>query len=185
MEVVVGISGASGMIYALGLLRSLKDKEVKTHVIISKPAEIIIQHELELGKDSLLEYAAKCYTIDDLAAPIASGSHGFDAMVVIPCSMSSLAAIAHGYCNNLLLRVADVTIKEGRKLILVPREAPLHSIHLENMLKLSRIGVCIIPACPGFYHRPQRIEDLADFVVGKVLEQLGIKHELYESWKGL
>jgi len=184
MKVVVGISGASGATYALSLLKVLKEKGVETHLVISKPAEIIIRSELNLEKEDFFKYAMKHYDINDLAAPIASGSQKFDAMVIIPCSMASIAAISQGYCSNLLLRVADVSIKERRKLILVPRETPLSPIHLENMLKLAKLGVYIIPACPGFYHRPNDIAGLVDFIVGKVLDVLGVEHQLYQRWRG-
>ncbi len=184
MRVIVGISGASGVIYALAFLKALKEKGVETHLIISKPAEIIIKSELGLEKESFFEYATKHYDIYDFAAPVASGSQKFDAMVIIPCSMASIAAIAQGCSNNLLLRAADVSIKEGRKLILVPRETPLSPIHLENMLKLARMGVHIVPACPGFYHKPQNIEHLVNFIVGRILDMFGVEHELYRRWEG-
>ena len=184
MRIVVGISGASGMVYALTFLKALKEKEVETHLIISKPAEIIIKSELNLEKNDFFKYATKHYDVDDFAAPIASGSQKFDATVIIPCSMASIAAISQGYSTNLLLRVADVSIKERRKLILVPRETPLSPIHLENMLKLAKLGVHIIPASPGFYHKPQKIEHLVDFIVGRILDVLGVEHQLYQRWQG-
>jgi len=184
MKVVVGISGASGVTYALSLLKVLKKKGVETHLVISRPAEIIIKSELNLKMEDFFKYATKHYDINDLAAPIASGSQNFDAMVIIPCSMASIAAISQGYCSNLLLRVADVSIKERRKLILVPRETPLSSIHLENMLKLAKLGVYIIPACPGFYHKPRDIAGLVDFIVGKILDVLKVEHQLYQRWRG-
>ena len=184
MRAIVGISGASGAIYALSFLKALKEKGVETHLIISKPAELIIKTELGLKKEDFFAYASKHYDVDDLAAPIASGSQKFDAMVIIPCSMASIAAISQGYCSNLMLRVADISIKERRKLILVPRETPLSPIHLKNMLKLAELGVHLIPACPGFYHKPQKIEHLVDFIVGRILDVLGIEHQLYQRWQG-
>lgn len=182
IRVVVGISGASGMVYALALLKALKEKGVETHLTISKPAELIIRSELGLTKEDFHKYASECYDIDDLTAPIASGSQKFDGVVIIPCSMASVAAISKGLCNNLLLRVADVSLKEKRKLIVVPRETPLSPVHLENMLKLARLGVHVLPACPAFYHKPKEISDLVDFIVGRVLDILGIEHNLYKRW---
>lgn len=183
MKIVVGITGASGMIYALTFLKTLKEKGIETHLIISKPAEIIIKSELGLERSDFFKYVTKHYAIDDLEAPIASGSQEFDAMVIIPCSMASVAAISQGHSNNLLLRVADISIKEGRKLIIVPRETPLSPIHLENMLKLARLGVHVVPASPGFYHKPQKIEHLVDFIVGRVLDLLKVEHQLYQRWQ--
>jgi len=185
MKVVVGVTGASGAIYALNLLKLLSRKNVETCVIVSRPAETIIRHELGLSKGDLFELASEHYEIDDLAAPISSGSQRFDAVAVVPCSMGSLAAIAQGYSNNLLLRVVDVALKERRKVVLVPRETPLNAVHLRNMLWLSKLGVLIAPACPGFYHRPKSIQDLVDFIVEKIATHIGLQEELYEPWKGL
>lgn len=184
MKLVVGISGASGMVYALAFIKVLKEKGVETHLMISRPAELVIEAELGLKKEDFFAYAAKNYDIGDISAPIASGSQKFDAMVIIPCSMASIAAISQGYCDNLMLRAADISIKEGRKLILVPRETPLSPIHLENMLKLAKLGVHVVPASPGFYHKPKKIEDLVDFIVGRILDVLGIEHQLYQRWQG-
>lgn len=185
MKVVVGITGASGVVYALYLLKLLSRKNVETCVIISRPAEKIIAHELSLSRNDLFELASEHYEIDDLAAPISSGSQKFDAVAVVPCSMASLAAVAQGYSNNLLLRVVDVALKERRKVVLVPRETPLNTIHLRNMLWLSKLGVIIVPACPGFYHKPKGIEDLVNFIVEKIAMHIGLQEELYEPWKGL
>jgi len=184
MKVVVGITGASGAVYALNLLKVLSRKNVETCVIISRAAEKIIAHELGLSRSDLFKLASKHYEVDDLAAPISSGSQRFDAVVVVPCSMGSLAAIAQGYSNNLLLRVVDVALKERRKVVLVPRETPLNTIHLRNMLWLSKLGVIIVPACPGFYHKPKGIEDLVNFIVQKIAMHIGLQEELYEPWKG-
>ncbi len=184
MKLVIAITGASGMIYPLRLLEFLKRKEIETHLIISEPAETIMRHELGFDKHELFKYASRHYSINDLSSPIASGSQFFDAMIIMPCSMNTSAAIANGYSDNLIRRVADVAIKERRKLIVVPREAPLSAIHLENLLKLARLNVVVIPACPAFYHKPRNINEMVDFVVGKVLSQLGIEHHLYEIWRG-
>jgi len=185
MRVVVGITGASGAVYALNLLKFLSRKSVDTCIIVSRPAEKIIAHELSLSKSDLFELASEHYEIDDLAAPVSSGSQRFDAVAIVPCSMGSLAAIAHGHSNNLLLRVVDVALKERRKVVLVPRETPLNTIHLRNMLWLSKLGVTIIPACPGFYHKPKGIEDLVNFIVERIAMHIGLQEKLYEPWKGL
>lgn len=175
MKVVVAITGASGAAYGTRLLQVLRDNKIKTICIVSKAAELILKHEGE-------ELPGKCYEEEDIEAPLSSGSYKFDAMVIAPCSMKTLAAVANGYASNLITRCADVAIKEGRKLILVPRETPLSSIHLENMLKLAGTGVVILPAMPAFYPRPEKLQDLVDFVVGKVLDSLGIENELYWRW---
>ena len=184
MKLVIGITGASGMIYPLRLLEFLKEKKIETHLIISEPAETLIKHELGHDKREMFKYVSNHYNVNDLSSSIASGSQFFDAMAIIPCSMNTLAAIANGYSDNLIRRVADVAIKEKRKLIIVPREAPLSAIHLENLLKLSRLDVIIIPACPAFYHKPKNLDEAVNFIVGKVLSQLGIDHDLYKAWKG-
>ena len=185
MRLVVAITGASGVIYGKRLLEILREKGVETHLIVSKAAETVIRHELEMTKKDAERWASQIYNADDLCAPLTSGSFQTDGMVVIPCSMKTLAGIAHGYSDNLILRAADVTIKEGRKLVLVPRETPLSAIHLRNMLELARQGVIILPAMPAYYHKPKSINDLVDFVVGKVLDCLGIEHNLLKRWSGV
>ncbi len=175
MKVVVAITGASGVAYGTMLVRVLKKQKIETHCIVSKAAKLIIKHE---GA----EMPGKCYGEGDIEAPLSSGSRSFDAMVIAPCSMKTLSAIANGYASNLITRCADVAIKEGRKLVIVPRETPLSSIHLENMLKLAGIGVVILPAMPAFYPRPKNLQDMVDFIVGKILDSLGIENELYERW---
>ena len=175
MRIVLAITGASGIIYGLRLAQALKGHEL--FVIVSKGAREVARYEgVKIPK------FGKEFDESDLSAPIASGSYKFDGMIVAPCSMKTLAGIAHGYSDNLVVRAADVAIKERRKLVLVPRETPLSPIHLENMLKLSRIGVDILPACPGFYHNPKKVGDLVDFVVGKALDRLGIENELFKRW---
>jgi 4-hydroxy-3-polyprenylbenzoate decarboxylase len=179
---VVAITGASGVVYGERLLQVLRKRKVETHLVISKAAEKVIEHELETTKRALEKLASCVYDVEDLRAPIVSGSFKTDGMVVIPCSMKTLAGIAHGYSENLILRAADVTLKEKRKLILVPRETPLNVVHLKNMLDLASQGVFIVPAMPAFYHRPEKIRDLVDFVVGKVLSLLDIEHQLFKPW---
>ncbi|MBI5253322.1 MAG: UbiX family flavin prenyltransferase [Euryarchaeota archaeon] len=177
MKILLAVTGASGAIYGLRLLKVLKEKSVEVECIVSNAAKKIIKHEIGAAK------IPKCYTEKDIEAPFSSGSFSLDAMVVAPCSMKTLSAIASGFSHNLIARSADVAIKEKKKLVLVPRETPISAIHLENMLKLARLGVIILPAMPGFYHKPRKIEDLVDFVVGKILDSLGIENELYKRWE--
>lgn len=182
MRLIVGISGTSGIIYGIRLLEILKKKDVETHLVLTDVVESILSEETSLSSSDVKSLATQCYDVNCLTAPIASGSFRTDGMIVIPCSMKTLSGIAHGYSENLLLRAADVTIKENRRLILVPRETPLSPIHLHNMLELSKIGVTILPAMPAFYHKPKTIDDLVDYVVGKVLDVLRIEHSLYRRW---
>jgi len=179
----VGISGASGIIYGVRLLQVLKMSNVETHLVITRAAEKVMEVEGELSLIQIRKLSTRFYSVNDVAAPISSGSFLTDGMVVIPCSTKTLAGIANGFSDNLLLRAADVTVKERRPLILVVRETPLSTIHLRNMLKLANIGVTILPASPAFYHKPTTVNDLVDHIVGKVLDILNIKHELYERWK--
>jgi len=183
VRLIVAITGASGAVYGERLLKMLREKNVETHLIISKAAEKVIEHELEMAKEDVRKLADHAYDVDDWSAPVASGSFKTDGMVIIPCSMKTLAGIAHGYSDNLVLRAADVTLKEKRRLILVPRETPLNVVHLRNMLALAEQGVVIVPAMPAYYHKPKDINDLVDFVVGKVLDLLGIEHKLYKRWR--
>jgi 4-hydroxy-3-polyprenylbenzoate decarboxylase len=189
----VSITGASGVAYGVRLLQALSEAGVSVELVISDTAKIVMKEELgiEAGEGDLLSKlgivnTGKIHLLDfkDFTAPIASGSYPTEGMVVIPCSMGTLGAIASGLSQNLIHRAADCTIKEGRKLILVPRETPLSAIHLENMLKLSRLGVRIVPAMPAFYSGQQSIQELIDFVVGKTLDQMGIPHALYPRWVG-
>ena len=178
-EIVVGVTGASGSIYARRLLDVLcQDAEV--HIIVSDVAAKIAAHE----GVSFLGFDATYHPIDKLFASIASGSHKYDGMVVIPCSAKTLAAIANGYADNLITRTADVCLKEHRKCILVTREMPLSKIHLKNMLAAEEAGATIMPASPGFYHRPETIDDLVDMVVARVLDHLDIEHNLIQRWSG-
>jgi 4-hydroxy-3-polyprenylbenzoate decarboxylase len=196
----IAITGASGSIYGVGLLQYLLKKRHKAYLTITREGGLILkeevgydwqghQKEIEIEKRikndlKLKEANLHYFNEDNLFAPISSGSAKTEAMIVIPCSMKTLSGIAHGYTNNLVERAADVTIKEGRTLILVPRESPLNSIHLRNMLILSEMGVKIIPAMPAFYSHPRNIDDLVDFVVGKVLDSLGVQNNLFKRWEG-
>jgi 4-hydroxy-3-polyprenylbenzoate decarboxylase len=184
VRLVVGLTGASGTIYGVTLLRELKRREVETYLVITEGAEMIAKHELGMSRAAIEELASKSYAEDDLLSPLASGSFQVDGVVVVPCSMKTLSAIANGFSSNVLCRAADCTLKEGRKLILVPRETPMNQIHLENMLRVARSGAVILPASPAFYHMPKTIEDLVHFIVGKILDQLAIEHALYARWQG-
>lgn len=191
-EIIVAVTGASGAQYAIKLLQALVDKGCRVHLTISEAGAKVLKHEMEIDIDlnDFSAVALTCrttaqisyYHYDDIAAPIASGTFPVDAMVIIPCTMSTLAGVASGFADNLILRAADVTLKENRKLILVPRETPIGTIAIENMLRASRAGACILPAMPAFYQGPQKIEDLVDFVVGKALDQLGVPHDLFRRW---
>lgn len=182
-RIILAISGASGMEYARLLARALREAPgVELHGIISDGARQVFRYEL--GSDPL-ELESSFHFLHDpanIAAAPASGSWEHAGMIVCPCSMASLAAIASGVGTNLLHRAADVTIKERRPLVLVPRETPLSEIHLKNMLRAHRAGAVIMPPCPGFYHRPESIEQLVSQFVGRILEQLGMPHELYTRW---
>ncbi len=179
----MAMTGASGAIYGKRLLETLNEKGVETYLVISHAAELVIAQELRIPKKELEKLASYTYEIDDWTAPIISGSFRTDGMAVIPCSTKTLAGIAHGYSDNIILRSADVVLKENRKLILVPRETPLTAIHLRNMLELANQGVFIVPAMPAYYHQPEEIGDLVDFIVGKVLDLMGIDHSLYTRWQ--
>jgi 4-hydroxy-3-polyprenylbenzoate decarboxylase len=181
-RVVVGLTGASGVIYGVRLLESLESLEVETHLILSNWAVENLKLETDYELSYLEGLVTRKYDNRDLNAPLASGSFLTAGMVIAPCSMKTLAGIANGYSENLLERAADVTIKERRKLILAPRETPLSPIHLENMLQLARIGVVIAPPMPAFYTRPKSIMQIVDHQVGKIIDQLGLEHNLLKRW---
>lgn len=184
MRIIVAITGASGVAYGKRLLEVLSDKGIETHLIISNEAEKIISSELSSKKDDIDRMATHAYKMDDLLSPLSSGSFITDGMIIVPCSAKTLAGIANGYSDNLILRAAEVTIKQGKRLILVPRETPLSAIYLENMLKLARLGIVILPAMPAFYHNPRSISELIDFIVGKILDSFNIEHSLFKRWTG-
>lgn len=184
LELIVALTGASGVIYGVQLLKTLKKIKAKIHLIISEPARVVIKHELNLDIKEIEKLADFTYDPWDFTAPIASGSYQSDGMIIIPCSMKTLSAIANGYADNLIVRAAECMLKEKKPLILVPRETPLSLVHLRNMVKVAEIGAIIIPAMPGFYHKPETIEDLVNFVVGKILDVLDIQHDLYRRWGG-
>lgn len=183
MKIVVGITGASGTIYALRLLEELNKRNVDTSLIVSKNAKYIIKEECNKDIDEVKKLSTRFYENDDLSSPLASGSFYIDAMVVIPCSIKTLSAIANGYADTLISRASINCLKEERKLILVPRETPLDLSTIKNMLKAKQAGATILPAMPAFYHHPKSIDDMVNFVVGKVLDQLGIRHHLFRRWR--
>ena len=183
MRVVVAITGASGVIYAIRLLEQLNKIDAECHLVISQIARDIICHETEYSVDDVIGLADYYYEENDLTAKINSGSFYFDTCIIIPCSMKTLSAISTGYADNTITRVADVTLKERRKLIIVPRETPLRTVHLENMANISREGAIVLPAMPGFYHKPETIDNQIDFIVGKIFDILKINNKLFTKWK--
>jgi 4-hydroxy-3-polyprenylbenzoate decarboxylase len=184
VRIIVGLSGASGAIYGIRALEALKEARMETHLVVTPTAAQTIALETGRTVRDIELLASKTYRIDDMTSRIASGSFRSDGMVVIPCSMKTLGGISSGYANNLLLRAADVTMKERRPLILVVRETPLSVIHLENMLSAARAGAVVLPAMPAFYGMPKTIDDLVDHVVGKVFDALRLEHRLYRRWDG-
>lgn len=184
-RIVVGISGASGAIYGVRVLEALRAAgDVEIHAVVSEGAKATIRYETDRRVEDILSIADAVYAEKDLAAKPASGSFLTDGMIVAPCSMRSLGAIATSQNDNLLVRAADVHLKERRKLVLVVRETPLHAGHLTLMRDLSLYGAVILPAAPGFYHHPKTLMDLVDHVVGKALDQLGVRHDLFRRWSG-
>ena len=181
MKIVLGITGASGVIYGIRLAEELSKSGSQLITIVSDAAKTVIATEIPDGL-SRLARIGPILSEHDLEAAISSGSTKFDASIICPCSMKSLSAIANGFAYNLLCRNVDVAIKEHRKVVLVIRETPLSQIHLENMIKLARVGVTIMPASPGFYHKPASIDDLVNHVVGKIMDSIGIETTLYKRW---
>ena len=194
--ITLALTGASDMPYAMRLLESLLGAGHTVYLVYSQAAQFVAAQEMGLNLPAktsethrMLVERYRCrpeqllvFAREDWNAPIASGTGAADAMVVCPCTMGALAAIATGLSDNLIERAADVMLKEGRKLILVPRETPFSAIHLENMLKLSRMGAVMLVPNPGFYHMPKSVEDIVDFIVAKILDQLGVEHQLVEKW---
>ncbi|MBL8497018.1 UbiX family flavin prenyltransferase [Nitrosomonas sp. JL21] len=194
--ITLALTGASGMPYGIRLLERLLAADRQVYLLYSQVAQIVAQQEMDMSLPSrpqeaelffnqlynLPEGQLRIFGREEWFAPVASGSNPADAMVICPCSMGALAAIAAGMSQKLIERAADVMLKESRPLIIVPRETPFSTIHLENMLKLARCGVTILPANPGFYHHPQTIQDMVDFVVARVLDHLGVEHALMPRW---
>jgi 4-hydroxy-3-polyprenylbenzoate decarboxylase len=182
LRLVVGISGASGVIYGLRTLEILHSMKIETHVVLSQWGE----KNIEIETDKTIEYvrslSTALYGNDCLAAPISSGSFLHSGMIIVPCSMKTLASIANGYDETLISRAAGVTLKESRLLVVVPRETPLSRIHLQNMLKLAEAGAVILPAMPGFYHKPTSLQDMVDHLVSKIIDQFNIRNNLSRRW---
>jgi len=194
--ITLALTGASGMPYGIRLLECLLQAKIRVYLLVSQAAQVVAKQEMDLqlptrkgeletlfgGRFAAQPGQLSVFGREEWFAPVASGSNPADAMVVCPCTMGTLAAIAAGLADNLIERAADVMLKEGRTLILVPRETPLSAVHLENMLKLARLGIVILPPNPGFYNRPAQVADLIDFVVARVLDQLAIPHKLMPRW---
>ncbi|MFI6999321.1 non-oxidative hydroxyarylic acid decarboxylases subunit B [Nocardia sp. NPDC050175] len=186
MRIVVGMTGASGAPLGVAVLKALhRMPDIETHLVISKWARATIGLETNLTMQEVAALADVVYQPGDQAAPISSGSFHTDGMIVVPCSMKTLAGIRTGYADGLLARAADVILKEGRRLVLVPRESPLSEIHLDNMLTLSRMGVRIVPPMPAFYNDPHTIDDIIDHIVSRVLDQFGLRSDKAKPWTGL
>ncbi len=183
-EIIIGISGASGVQYGIRILEALKDmKKYETHLVISESAKKLIQIETEFSVSNVEQLADNIYDDEDFTAPIASGSHKTKGMIIAPCSMKTLASIAVGMSDTLISRAADVCLKEKRSLILMVRETPLNLIHIENMERAIKAGASILPACPAFYPKPKSIDDIIDFMAGRALDLLSIEHNLYKRWR--
>src|SRR5690625_2698503 len=185
MRLIVAITGASGAILGIRILEALRETKVETHLIFSKWAQATINIETSYSVDEIKNLADYVYSSSDQAANISSGSYIMDGMIVAPCSMKTLASIKTGLADNLVARAADVTIKEQRKLVLLPRELPLSSIHLDNMLYLSQLGVVMIPPMLTFYNKPETIDDMINHVVARTLDQFGIENSFTRRWKGV
>ena len=178
---MIGITGASGVLYGIRLLQALNGN-AETHLVISEQGRALIECETDYNVNDVLRLASFHYADDDFMAPIASGSFRCEAMAIVPCTMKTLSTVANGFADTLIGRAADVTLKEGRKLVLVPREMPLSLVDLENLVKARRAGAVVMPACPGFYNRPKTVDDLVENVVGRILDQLGFDNDLYQRW---
>jgi 4-hydroxy-3-polyprenylbenzoate decarboxylase len=183
-RLIVGLTGATGAILGIRLLEALKICDVESHLIITKWAQRTIEHETRYRLDDVRALASVTHQLADMGASVSSGSFLTEGMVVIPCSMRTLSSIAHGYGEHLVHRAADVILKERRKLVLVARETPLSTIHLENMLKLASMGVTILPPMPAFYNHPQSVDDIVDHIVARVLDQFGLSAPFAKRWDG-
>ena len=183
-RLIVAVSGASGVQMAYQFLKELKKYETEVHLVISEGAERVIKEETNMSKDMFVSFSDFCYQEDDLSAPIASGSFITDGMVIIPCSMKTLSAVANAYDDNLITRAADVCLKERRKLVLIPRETPLNNAHLRNMLSVSQDGAVVIPPMLTFYAEADTIDKQIRQIIGKIMMQFDMKCDGYISWKG-
>jgi flavin prenyltransferase len=184
-RIIVGMTGATGAVFGVELLRRLQQSsDVQTHVVLSRWARATIHLETGLSACDVEELADVVYSSDDQAAAISSGSYRIEGMAIVPCSMKTLAGIRTGYADGLIARAADVTLKERRRLVLVPRETPLSEIHLDNMLALARMGASIVPPMPAFYNQPTSIDDIVDHIVTRILDQFGIESPTAKRWNG-
>jgi 4-hydroxy-3-polyprenylbenzoate decarboxylase len=183
-RIVVGISGATGPQYGIRILQVLGELGVETHLVLSQASRRNIVLESDWTVEQVEALAHRCYDVEDVGAAIASGSFLTDGMVVAPCSVKTASAIAHSYNENLLVRAADVTLKERRRLVILFRETPLHKGHLEILHRCADLGATILPPMVAFYHRPKTVEEIVDQTVGKALDALGVKHDLFHRWKG-
>lgn len=187
---IVGITGASGSVYAVRLVEELTERGCEIYIVATDNGRKVLEYEMGFSFpkwiDSLnsTNEAVKLYDVNDMFSPIASGSFKTDGMIIVPCSMADAAKLSSGIADNLLIRAGDVMLKEKRKLILVPRETPLNSIHLKNLLSLSELNAVIIPPMPAFYQHPKTIDDIVNGTVGRILEALGLENEIYFKWKG-
>jgi flavin prenyltransferase len=185
LKIAIGINGATGVAYGIRLLQVLSaDESVETHLIISHAGERTIEIETDYKPEEIKALATCSYPIEDIGARLASGSFLLDGMIIAPCSMKTLSALAHSYADNLLTRTADVVLKERGKLVLLVRETPLHLGHLENMARVTRMGAIVMPPIPAFYHKPKTIQDIVDHSVGKALDMFRIEHNLFRRWSG-
>ncbi len=185
MILVVGITGATGVIYGIRLLEVLANiGNIETHLVISKAAETIIKYETNRTLEDIQQLANHTYDIQDISAPISSGSFKTDGMIVAPCTIKTMSALSNSYNENLIIRAGDVTLKERRKLVLVVRESPLHLGHIRNMERLTEIGAIILPPVPAFYTFPKSVQDIVDYTVGKILDIFDIQHDLFPRWAG-
>jgi len=183
MRLIVGLTGSSGIMYGVRMLEVLKKYQVDVHLIMTEWAKKCLTLETDYDFKNVKSLAEHYSDDSNMASSVSSGTHKTDGMIIIPCSMKTLSSIATGYESTLVARAAGVTMKESRKLVVVPRETPLTSIHLENMLKLARIGVVVLPAIPGFYNRPKSIDEILNHVIGKCLDQFSIDHDLFKRWE--
>lgn len=183
-RLIIGVTGASGAVYGVRLLEVLRDTAVETHLVMTETAGRVIELEMGRAPEAVAALADRAYANDDLEASIASGSFLSMGMVVAPCSIKTLSAIAHCYADTLLVRAADVALKERRRLVLAVRETPLHLGHLRLMTTVTEYGAVILPPMPGFYQGPQSLGDIVDHTVGKILDQFGVEHGLYRRWEG-
>jgi 4-hydroxy-3-polyprenylbenzoate decarboxylase len=185
MVIIIAITGATGAIYGIRLLEVLAPmQDIETHLVISAAGEKTIACETTWKVENVRKLASRSYNVDDVDAPIASGSFRRDGMIIAPCTIKTMSALANSYTENLIIRAADVTLKERKKLVVMVRETPLHLGHLRNMERLTEMGAIVLPPVPAFYHQPQTIRDIVDHTVGKALDLFDIKHELYRRWSG-